>query len=263
MPYFEATDRTRIFYNDWGTGRPVVFMHGWCLGADIWEYQTAPLSRQGLRCIAYDRRGCARSEQPATGYDYDTFADDLAALIDYLDLNDVTLVAHSMAGGEIARYATRHGLNRVARAVFVATTTPYILQHVPKEYFDDMVASLERDRPQYLTQAAPGFFGGASASDELVQWGVRLALQASPIATTEMIRAMSETDFRVDLKSVTVPTLVIHGDADAGAPVDITGRPTAELIEGSRLGVYQGAGHGVFITERDRFNNDLLKFVRS
>jgi pimeloyl-ACP methyl ester carboxylesterase len=263
MPYFEATDRTRISFNDWGTGAPVVFLHGWCLGADIWEYQTAPLSRQGVRCISYDRRGCGRSDQPATGYDYDTFADDLAALLAHLDLRDVTLVAHSMAGGEIARYATRHGLDRVRRAVFVATTTPYILQHVPKEYFDEMVDGLSRDRPYYLTQAAPGFFGGTSVSDELVAWGVRLALQASPIATIEMIRAMSETDFRVDLKAVTVPTLVIHGSADAGAPVAITGRPTAELIEGSRIEVYEGAGHGLFITERDRFNDDLLEFMRN
>jgi non-heme chloroperoxidase len=162
MPYIEANDHTRLHYNDWGAGDPVVFLHGWVLGADIWEYQTVPLATAGMRCIAYDRRGCGRSDQPATGYDYHTFAGDLAALIEGLDLRNVTLVAHSMGGGEIARYASNHGLDRVARVVFIATTTPCILQApdnpagVPKGYFDEMIAQLTDDRPRYLARRRPG-----------------------------------------------------------------------------------------------------------
>jgi non-heme chloroperoxidase len=267
MPYIEANDHTRLHYNDWGAGDPVVFLHGWVLGADIWEYQTVPLATAGMRCIAYDRRGCGRSDQPATGYDYDTFAGDLAALIEGLDLRNVTLVAHSMGGGEIARYASNHGLDRVARVVFIATTTPCILQApdnptgVPKGYFDEMIAQLTDDRPRYLAQAAPGFFGNNSVSHELVEWGVGLALRASPLATTEMIRAMSETDFRTDLKAVDVPALVIHGKADVGAPLELTGRPTAAAIPDSRLEIYE-SGHGLFLTEKTRLNAELLAFVR-
>ncbi len=267
MPYIENNDHAQLFFNDWGTGEPVVFLHGWMLGAEIWEYQTVPLVNAGLRCIAYDRRGCGRSDQPATGYDYDTFADDLATLLDHLDLRAVTLVAHSMGGGEIARYAARHGLDRVARVAFVATTTPFLLQTadnpagVPKQYFDEMIAGLLDDRPRYLTQAAPGFFGGGSVSDDLVQWGVGLALHASPIATTEMLRAMSESDFRTGLKAIDVPALVIHGQADQGAPIELTGRPTAAAIPGSRLEIYE-TGHGLLITEKERLNRDLLAFMR-
>jgi non-heme chloroperoxidase len=266
MPYIEANDHTRLHYNDWGAGDPVVFLHGWVLGADIWEYQMVPLAQAGMRCIAIDRRGCGRSDQPATGYDYDTFAADLAALIEGLDLRNVTLVAHSMGGGEIARYASNHGLDRVARAVFIATTTPCLLQvpdnpaGVPKEYFDEMIAQLTEDRPRYLAQAAPGFFGSNSVSHELVQWGVGLALRASPLATTEMIRAMSETDFRTDLKAVDVPALVIHGKADVGAPLELTGKPTAAAVPGSRLELYE-TGHGLFLTEKQRLNAELLAFV--
>jgi pimeloyl-ACP methyl ester carboxylesterase len=172
-----------------------------------------------------------------------------------------------MGGGEIARLASRHGLDRVARVVFVATTTPYVLRAadnpagVPREYFDEMIAGLMEDRPRYLAQAAPGFFGGGSVSDEIVQWGVGLALRASPIATVEMIRAMSETDFRTDLKAIDVPALVIHGQADQGAPLELTGRPTAEAISGSRFEIYE-TGHGLLLTEKERLNRDLLAFVR-
>jgi pimeloyl-ACP methyl ester carboxylesterase len=268
MPYIETHDHTQLYYNDWGTGDPVVFLHGWVLGHELWEYQTSTLMHEGCRCIAYDRRGCGRSDQPPTGYDYDMFADDLASVLDGLDLRDVTLVGHSLAGGEIARYASRHGLDRVGRVVFVATTTPFMLQTadnpagVPKEFFDATVAGLRDDRPRFMTLGAPGFFGAASVSEELVQWGVGLALRASPIATTEMIRAMSETDFRTDLKAVDVPALVIHGAADASSPIELTARRTAETISGSRLEIYE-TGHGLMITEKARLNHDLLAFIRT
>ena len=271
--YIETRDGTRLFYKDWGTGKPVVFIHGWALGADMWEYQMPYLAGEGLRCIAYDKRGCGRSGQPWGGYDFETFADDLAAVIDQLHLHEVTLVGHSMGCGDITRYLSRHGAGRVARAALVAPTTPFILktadnpEGLDKSVFDNIVAELGRDRPRFLAAGAPAFFGrggpNSPISPEMIQWAVGLFFQASPKAMTDMIRAMSETDFRKDLHAFTVPTLVIHGDADQGAPIDLTGRKTAEAISGSQLKVYESAAHGLFITEKDLLNADLLAFIQS
>ena len=205
-PFVEASGGVRLFYKDWGRGRPVVFCHGGILGADMWEYQMTALVAGGLRCIAHDRRGCARSTHPGRGYDFDTFADDLAVLLEQLDLREVTLVGHSMGCAEIARYLSRHGARRVSRAVLVATTTPFLLkaadnpEGVEKRVFDQMHAAASADRPRFTTLAAAPFFGvglpNVSVSAELVQWGIGLALQACPIATLDIIRAFSETDFR-------------------------------------------------------------------
>jgi non-heme chloroperoxidase len=267
----ETRDGVRLFYKDWGAGRPVVFCHGGILGADMWEYQMTALAAAGLRCVAHDRRGCARSSHPGRGYDFDTFADDLAALLDRLDLREVTLVGHSMGCGEIARYLKRHGAGRVRRAVLVATTTPYLLKAadnpdgIDRAVFDRMHAAAGADRPRFTALAAGPFFGEGPAgavSEELVRWGVGLALQACPVATLDTIRAFSETDFRADLRAFTMPTLVVHGRADQGAPLALTGERTARLIPGSRLEVYDTA-HGLFITERERLNRDLLAFIRS
>ena len=270
-PYIEAADGTSLFYKDWGTGEPVVFVHGGQLGADMWEYQMTPLASQGLRCVAYDRRGCARSSQPDHGYDFDTLADDLAALIEQLDLRQVTLVGHSMGCGDIARYLSRHGAGRVARAVLVAPTTPFLLKTadnpdgVDKAVFDAMVAELSEDRPRYLADAAPALFGvglpNVSVSPEMVRWGVGLALRASPKATIEMTRTFAETDLRPDMPAFTVPTLVVHGAGDRSAPLELCGRKTAEAIPESRFEVYD-TGHGLFITEKDRLNRDLLGFIQ-
>jgi non-heme chloroperoxidase len=266
--FVETGEGVRIFFKDWGAGRPVVFCHGGILGADMWEYQMTALAADGLRCVAHDRRGCARSSHPGRGYDFDTFADDLAALLDRLDLREVTLVGHSMGCGEIARYLTRHGAGRVRRAVFVATTTPYLLKTadnpdgVDRAVFDRMHAAASADRPRFTALAAGPFFGPAGAvSEELVRWGVGLALQACPVATLDTIRAFSETDFRADLRSFRLPTLVVHGRADQGAPLALTGARTAGLVPGARLEVYDTA-HGLFITERERLNRDLAAFVR-
>jgi non-heme chloroperoxidase len=271
MPYITVGEENsapiEIYYEDHGEGRPVVLIHGFPLSGRAWERQERALLAAGHRVITYDRRGFGRSSQPTVGYDYDTFAADLDKLLTALDLTDVDLAGHSMGGGEIARYASNHGFGRVARVVFIATTTPCILQApdnptgVPKGYFDEMIAQLTDDRPRYLAQAAPGFFGNNSVSHELVEWGVGLALRASPLATTEMIRAMSETDFRTDLKAVDVPALVIHGKADVGAPLELTGRPTAAAFPGSRLEIYE-SGHGLFLTEKTRLNAELVAFVR-
>lgn len=270
-PYIEMRDGVRIFYKDWGRGHPVVFCHGGIVGADMWEYQMTALVAGGLRCIAHDRRGCARSAHPGRGYDFDTFADDLSALLEQLDLREVTLVGHSMGCAEIARYLSRHGARRVRRTVLVSTTTPFLLktadnpEGVDKAVFDRMYAAARLDRPHFTTQAAGPFFGtglpDVSVTPELVQWGIGLALQACPIATLDTIRAFSETDLRPDMRAFTMPTLVIHGRADQGAPLALTGERTARLIPGSRLERYD-TGHGLFITEMERLNRDLLSFIQ-
>jgi pimeloyl-ACP methyl ester carboxylesterase len=272
MPFIDANDGTKIYYEDRGEGEPVLFIHGWTLGADVWARQTTGLATQGLRCVAYDRRGSDQSGRPLGGYDYDTLTDDLAALMERLDLRGVTLVGHSMGGGEVARYLARRGTGRVARAVFVAATTPFLLRTednpdgVDREVFDGMIAGLRADREGYLAASAPTFFGdglpGISVPAETRERMVRLACSAAPEAVIATVRSFSETDFRADLRAVTVPTLVVHGDADANVPLDLCGRRTARAIPGSRLEVYEGAPHGLPITHADRLNRDLLAFVR-
>jgi non-heme chloroperoxidase len=271
MPFVETKDRTSLYYNDWGTGRPVVFIHGWAIGGDMWEYQTTYFADQGLRCIAYDCRGCGRSSKPGDGYDHDTFADDLASLIEALELDAVSIVAHSMGGNYVTRYLSRHRADRIARVALVGTTTPFLLKTadnaggVDKAVFDGMVAALREDRPHFATVSAAPFFGGGGSngpvSPEILQWAVGLFMQASPQATIAMVPMMFETDFRPEMDGFTMPTLVIHGDLDTNAPIEVTGRATAEAIEGSELKVYEGAAHGLFFTEKDRLNADLLEFI--
>jgi pimeloyl-ACP methyl ester carboxylesterase len=274
MPFIETNDGTRLHYQDRGEGEPIVLIHGWTLGAEVWERQTAGLAAQGLRCVAYDRRGSGQSGRPVDGYDYGTLADDLAALMERLDLRGATLVGHSMGGGEVARYVARHGTGRVARAVFVAATTPFLLRTednpdgVDREVFDGMIAGLRADREGYLAASAPTFFGDGLPSidvpPETRERMVRLACSCSPEAVVATVRSFSETDFRADLRAFAgVPTLVVHGDADANVPLDLCGRRTAASIPGSRLEVYEGAPHGLPITHADRLNRDLLAFVRA
>ncbi|WP_456316363.1 alpha/beta fold hydrolase [Teichococcus vastitatis] len=207
MPFAKAPDGTEIFFKDWGSGRPVVLIHGWPLNADMWEYQAPVLASAGLRVISYDRRGFGRSGQPWSGYNYDTLADDLAAVMDHLDLRDATLVGFSMGGGEVARYLSRHGAaGRVSRAVLVSAVTPFLLRTadnpdgVDRSVFDGMIEGLQKDRPNFLATFGKQFFGAGlltfSISSELLQWASMLALQASPKATMDCVRAFSETDFR-------------------------------------------------------------------
>ncbi|MFC0410184.1 alpha/beta fold hydrolase [Roseomonas elaeocarpi] len=273
MPFIETRDGTPLFHRDWGSGRPVVLIHGWPLNADMWEYQAPVLAGEGLRVVTYDRRGFGRSGQPWEGYDYDTLADDLAAILEALDLREVTLVGFSMGGGEVARYLSRHGASgRVSRAVFVSAVTPFLLRAednpggVDRSVFDSMVEQLEADRPAFLAQFGRQFFGAGllspGVSHEILQWAANLALAASPKATLDCVRAFSETDFRTDLARITVPTLVIHGDADSTVPIDSAGRRTAAMVPGARLLEYPGAPHGLFFTEKDRLNRDLLAFIR-
>lgn len=266
-PFIETSDRTSLFYKDWGTGKPILFIHGWALNSDMWQYQMLHLASQGLRCIAYDQRGHGRSSDPGQGYDYDRLADDLAAVIEQLNLREVTLVGHSMGGGEVVRYLSRHGNSRIARVVLLASATPFMLKTadnpdgVDKKIFDHMHAMWSRDFPKWLADNARPFFV-PETSPEMVQWGVRMCLQSSLKALIDCNQEVTQTDFRAELRKITVPTLVIHGDADQSTPLELTGRKTARLIQGSRLKVYEGAPHGLFVTHIDRLNRDLLAFIK-
>jgi len=271
MPFIKTRDDVAIHYNDWGTGKPVVLIHGWPLSGAMWEYQATFLAAQGLRVIAYDRRGFGESGKPYSGYDYDTFAEDLAALMEGLDLKGATLVGFSMGGGEVARYLARHGSARVAKAVLVSAVTPFLVKTpdhedgVPRDTFDEMTRNLTDDRPAFLSTFGKGFFGAGmlnfTVTSEILQWASNLALQASPKATLDCVRAFSETDFRNDMRAFDVPTLVIHGDADATVPIDVSARAAARMVPGARLIEYGGAPHGLFFTDKARLNADLLAFV--
>jgi non-heme chloroperoxidase len=265
--FMTTADNRRLAYLDRGRGAPVVFIHGWSLGSAIWSLQTDWLAERGLRAVAYDRRGHAGSDKPADGYDFDTLAADLAAVLDQLDLNDVTLVGHSMGAGEVARYLARHDRKRIARTLLVAPTTPFSLKTadnpdgIDRAVYDKIVATLEADPPAYLAAGAPGFFG-RGAEPEMVEWGLSIARQASVPALVKCLRAFSETDFRADMRAFTMPTLIVYGTGDVPSMAKNAAR-TAALIAGSRVASYEGAPHGLFLTDPARFNRDLLEFIRS
>ncbi|MFP2908594.1 alpha/beta fold hydrolase [Pyxidicoccus sp. 3LFB2] len=268
-PFIRTRDGGELFYRDWGTGRPVVFLSGWTLTSEMWGYQMVPLSEQGLRCIAYDRRGHGQSTDPGRGYDYDTLADDLAAVLEALDLRDVTLVGHSMAAGEMVRYLSRHGSGRIARLAFVApANTPFLLKTPDNP--DGVDASVfEYLRNQLLLRDFPGWLSAnarpfvvADTSAAMVEWLIDQMRRCSMKAVIDCNRAMTSTDFRAELPRIRLPTLVLHGTVDASAPLELTGRKTAALIPGARLEVYEGAPHGLFVTHLDRLNSDLLAFAK-
>ena len=266
-------DGTTLYYKDWGSGPAVVFSHGYPLSSDAWEYQMLFLMQQGYRVIACDRRGFGRSSQPSGGYDYDTFADDLAALIDALDLKQVTLVGHSMGGGEVARYIGRHGQQRVARVALVAAVTPFLLQTpdnpggAPKALFDTFRAAVQADRSQWNRDVTMPYYSynraGTKVSEGVREDYWRQGMNTGVLAAYHAITAFSETDFRADLKKIRVPTLVVHGDDDQIVPLEISGKLTAQLVPNATLKVYEGGSHGLLITQKDRLNGDLLAFLRS
>lgn len=251
---------------DWGSGKPLIFLAGWTLASDAWGYEMVRLFERGFRCVAYDRRGHGRSDDPGRGYDYDTLADDLAHVLDVLDLRNVTLVGHSMAGGEMARYLARHGYDRVARLLFVAPITPMILD-TPDNPTGITSAMLEAGRkplltdfPKWIADNAPPFFL-PTTSPQMIEWGMAMMLRASLQAVVESARIMTGTDFRADLQAIRMPTVVIHGDRDASAPLALTGRRTAELVPGAKLIVYEGAPHGIFATYIDQLTADISAFA--
>ncbi|HLU34240.1 MAG TPA: alpha/beta hydrolase [Thermomicrobiales bacterium] len=271
--FVTTSDGTQIFYKDWGTGQPVVFSHGWPLNADAWDDQMVLVASEGYRGIAHDRRGHGRSSQPWNGNDMDTYADDLATLIETLDLRDVILVGHSTGGGEVARYIGRHGTSRVAKVVLVGAVPPLMLQTpanpegLPIEVFDAIRHGVSTDRSQYFKDLSGPFYG-ANREGATVSQGVRdtfwlQGMQVGLKGALDCIRAFSETDQTEDLKRIDVPTLFIHGDDDQIVPIGASAMKASKLVEGSTLHVYEGGSHGLMVTHRDRFNADLMEFIRS
>ncbi len=272
MPTISARDGAQIFYKDWGTGQPIVFSHGWPLNADAWDEQLYFLASHGYRAIAHDRRGHGRSTQTWTGNDMDTYADDLATLVESLRLTDVTHVGHSTGGGEVVRYIGRHGTKRVVGAILVDAVPPLLLktannpEGLPIEEFNQLRTAISTDRSQFYKDFGVIFYGanrpGAKVSQGVLEAFWRLSMQAGLVAAYDCIKAFSETDFRDDLKKVDVPTLVIHGDDDQVVPINVGGLRSSKLIKNATLKVYEGAPHGLMTTHQQRFNDDLLQFVR-
>ncbi|CAE6755196.1 Arylesterase [Paraburkholderia aspalathi] len=272
MSFFKTADDVSLFYNDWGTGRPVVLIHGWPLNADFWEPQSTYLAANGYRVITYDRRGFGRSDQPWSGYDYDTLTDDLHALMTHLDLHAATLVGFSMGGGEVARYLSRYGAARVAQAVLISAVTPLLKKKddypdgIDQSVFDGLIKGIENDRAGFLSDFRNGFFNGSSPDREVsrgvLDWYLIVAGQASLRATVACARAWSDTDFRADMSAMTVPTLIMHGSADVNVPPKITAHVAARMIPTSRYIEYAGSGHAIGITDRNEVNRDLLAFLQ-
>ena len=266
-------DETRIFYKDWGTGQPVVFSHGWPLNADAWDDQLLFVASNGYRAIAHDRRGGGRSSQPWDGNDLDTYADDLAALIDMLDLHDAVLVGHSTGGGEVTRYIGRHGTSRLAKAVLVGAIPPLMLKTaanpggLPIEAFDQLRAGLTADRSQFYKDLSAPFYGANRPGSKVSQgirdafwlWSMTVGLKGA----YDCIKAFSETDLTEDLKKFDIPTLIIHGDDDQIVPFADSAPLSSKIVKGATLKVYPGAPHGLTTTLKEQFNADLLAFLKS
>ena len=271
MAVIETPDGFTLHVKDAGKGRPVVLIHGWPLTGDMFEYQTVALLEAGYRVITYDRRGFGQSSHPATGYDYDTFADDLATVLEKLDLQGANLVGFSMGGGEIARYLSRHGASRIAKVALVSSVVPYLLKGqdnpdgVDESVLEDMKKQIRTDRFAFLQTLAKMFYGvgivSKPVSEALLDWTFVLAAMASPVATLRCVDAFGKTDFRPDLKSFTVPTLIIHGDSDKTVPIAASGRAAAKGIPGSRFIEYSGEPHGLFATVPEKLNADLIGFI--
>lgn len=260
-----------IFYQDLGKGKPVVLIHGWPLSSAMWDYQLAELPKHSLRVIAYDRRGFGQSSKPFDGYSYDTFADDLKILLDTLELQELTLVGMSMGGGEVARYMSRYQGARVSKVAFVSSVTPFMLKTsdnpdgVDKSVFDEMLAQMQQDRAAFLQSFSKKFYSvgllNSKVSQAHLDGDFMRTYAASHRATIEAAHAFAETDFRQDLLSIKVPTLIIHGDDDKTVPIEVSGDRTAKALPQAQYIVYKDAPHGLFYTEKDKLNGDLLSFI--
>jgi len=271
VPTIQTRDKTQIYYKDWGTGQPVVFSHGWPLSADAFEDQMLFLAAHGYRCIAHDRRGHGRSDQPWNGNDMDTYADDLADLVEALDLKNAVHVGHSTGGGEVARYIGRHGTSRVAKAVLIGAVVPLMLktpsnpEGVPLEAFDQIRANVQADRAQFFKDLSAPFYG-ANRPDAKVSQGLRdsflqQGLLCGLVGAYDCVKAFSETDCTEDLKKFDVPTLIIHGDDDQIVPIAVSAMQSSKLVPHAKLTVYEGGPHGLCSTMKDRVNADLLAFI--
>ena len=272
MNWFTTKDGTRIYFKDWGTGQPVVFSHGWPLSSDAWEDQMFFLASRGFRCIAHDRRGHGRSSQPWTGHDMDTYADDLATLVHALDLSDAIHVGHSTGGGEVVRYIGRHGTSRVAKVVLIGAIPPLMLKTpanpggLPLEVFDDIRAGVLKDRSQFFKDLSLPFYGANRAGGKVSQgvldsfWLQGMLAGFKPVY--DCIKVFSETDLTEDLRKIDVPTLIIHGDDDQIVPIGASALLSVKIVPQATLKIYEGAGHGIPTTLKDRINADLLEFCR-
>ncbi len=272
MPYIKTRDGTSLFVKDWGQGRPVILIHGWPLSADSWDPQAMALADAGYRVIAYDRRGFGRSDQPWSGYDYDTLSDDLADVMAETGVtDDAALVGFSMGGGEVARYLSRHRGKGVSQVALVGSVVPYMLKTddnpdgVPQEQLQEIADNIKADRPKFFRTFFDQFYGvgfiTSPVSEETLDLSWNTAMQAGLKPTLACAEAFGTTDFRPDLASFTVPTLVIHGTADQTVPIDATGRAVAKAVPNATLIEYDGAPHGLFATESDRLTQDLLAFL--
>jgi non-heme chloroperoxidase len=273
MTTITTNDGTQIYYKDWGTGQPVVFSHGWPLSSDAWEDQMLFLAARGYRCIAHDRRGHGRSSQPWNGNDMDTYADDLAKLVETLDLRDAIHVGHSTGGGEVARYIGRHGTGRVAKAVLIGAVTPLMLQTeanpggLPMEVFNGIRAGILAERSQFFKDVSAPFYG-ANRPEAQVSQGLRdsfwlQGMMAGFKAVYDCVKAFSETDCTEDLKKFDIPTLILHGADDQMVPIDDSALLTAKIVTGATLKIYPGASHGMCSTLKDQINADLLAFFEA
>jgi len=274
MSMITTKDGTQIYYKDWGTGKPVMFSHGWPLNADSWEAQMLFLASRGYRCIAHDRRGHGRSSQPWNGNEMDTYADDLSELIETLDLKGAVLIGFSAGGGEVARYIGRHGTQRVAKAALISAVPPLMLKTranpdgLPMEKFDEIRQGCNADRSQFYKDLAGGpFFGanrpGAKVSRGMIDSFWLQGMQAGAKNTFDCIKAFSETDFTEDLKKFDVPTLIVHGDDDQIVPIGASALHSARLVKNAILKIYAGAPHGLAYTHQEQLNTDLLAFLKT
>jgi non-heme chloroperoxidase len=272
MGYIKTKDGTELYFKEWGTGRPVILMHGWPLSADSWDDQAMAIAEAGFRVIAYDRRGFGRSSQPWTGYEYDTLSDDLASVIEQTVARDATIVGFSMGGGEVARYMSRHFAKDVVQAVLVSSVVPFMLKTadnptgVNQSVFDSMTVAMKQDRAKFFTGFFNDFYSGDSSSkpvsQEVLEWSRSVAMQAGLNATLECAHAFAATDFRPDLPAFSVPTLIIHGTADKTVPIDVSSRVAAKMIANSHLIEYDGAPHGLTATHGPQLSKDLIEFLK-
>ncbi|HEX5154831.1 MAG TPA: alpha/beta hydrolase [Parafilimonas sp.] len=276
MPYFKSTtesEELQLFYEDLGKNNPIIFISGWPLTHQMWEYQLTPLRELGFRCIAYDRRGFGRSEQSLNSYDYDVLAADLKSLVDSVDVDDITLVGFSMGGGEVVRYCSKYNCEKISRIILLSSMVPSLLQTdsnpdgVPLEEIQDFDRQIREDRPGFLATFGKHFYGvnfiNRPVSQGILEWTNSLAFTASQKAMLGCAESFSQTDFRNELASVNVPTLIIHGDKDKTVPIKATSEQAASLISGSLYKVYPGAPHGLFYTHKDVLNRDIVSFVTS
>lgn len=271
--YIQTAPNVKLYVKDYGSGKPVILIHGWPLSGEMWEYQVETLVENNFRVITYDRRGFGKSSQPWNGYSYDSLTDDLKSIIDQLELTDVTLVGFSMGGGEVVRYFSRHGGKNVSKAVLISSITPFLLRTTDNpegrnpEDNEERTNTIKNDRINFIDNFGKTFFGvsllNKPLSTPLLEYYRMLCSVASPHATLECAKSSSTTDFRDEMSSINVPTLIIHGDEDDIVPIEISSEKASELIPNNKFLVYEEAPHGLFYTERDRLNKDLIEFLNS